>query len=112
MAETEPNNEDRAEVQLLMASVLDGIGAFDASNDEARDRSYVEAHLLRALADARTRAVAPVPGSLRVLRLLEYVYPGAEAMTKDMANWQVQGTYRPRAGFLIRTAVLPPEVLG
>jgi hypothetical protein len=47
---------------------------------------------------------------VRVLRLMEYIYPDIETATQDMARWQVQGTYKPRQAITIRSTVLPPEV--
>lgn len=50
-------------------------------------------------------------GRIRVVRLLEYVYPDAKSALDDQQHWQVQGVYRPSAGRLIRSTVLPMEVL-
>lgn len=33
--------------------------------------------------------------AVRVLRLMEYVYPDVESALDDMSRWFVQGTYRP-----------------
>lgn len=49
--------------------------------------------------------------SIRVLRLMEYIYPDAETAMRDMERWQVQGTYSPRSGFTIRSTTLPMEML-
>lgn len=46
---------------------------------------------------------------IRVLRLIEYVYPDGETMAEDMAAWQVQGTMLPGRGKTIRSTVLPAE---
>lgn len=48
---------------------------------------------------------------IRVLRLLEYQYADVARMQDDMTRWQVQGTYRPHSGLLIRSTTLPLEVL-
>lgn len=47
--------------------------------------------------------------AVRVLRLLEYTYPDAEAALEDMECWAVQNTYRPKPQTVIRSAVLHPE---
>jgi hypothetical protein len=51
-------------------------------------------------------------GSVRVLRLLEYIYPSAKDAEQDMQHWQVQGVYRPSQGRLIRSIAMPMEVRG
>lgn len=48
---------------------------------------------------------------IRVLRLLEYVYDDVERCERDMANWHVQGSWRPNAWSTIRSVTLPFEVL-
>lgn len=69
--------------------------------------------LAEALAGARNRGLEMrQDGAVRVVRLLEYVYPDAKAALDDQQHWQVQGVYRPSAGRLIRSTVLPMEVLG
>lgn len=68
--------------------------------------------LAQAIADAEARGLARAKGGVRVLRLIEYVYPDARAMVEDRARWAVQGVYSPRAGMTIRSTVLPVEVLG
>jgi hypothetical protein len=50
--------------------------------------------------------------TIRVLRLIEYVYPDAESCERDMANW----THRAPAaawkhGMAMRSVALPFEVL-
>jgi hypothetical protein len=47
---------------------------------------------------------------VRVLRLMEYIYPDAESATRDMARWQVQGTYRAGSRVTIRSTTRPMEV--
>lgn len=44
--------------------------------------------------------------SVRVTRLMEYVYPDVESALDDMANWGVKGILRPRPGYEIRSSVL------
>lgn len=50
-------------------------------------------------------------GSVRVLRVLEYVYPDARTAASDQLNWAIQGARRHGRTF-IRSTVIPPEVLG
>lgn len=71
-----------------------------------------------AEARAEAAAVAAGPtvlalpsGSVRVLRLIEYVYPHAGIMVADMDRWTLQGTLRTPDGKVMRSTVLPPEVL-
>jgi hypothetical protein len=64
-----------------------------------------------ALADAEQKGRARARGGIRVLRVLEYTYPDAESMTKDMAHWDVQGTMRVPGGPTVRSVALPAEVL-
>jgi hypothetical protein len=68
---------------------------------------------LEILAEALEKAdrAGALPGGIRVVRLLEYLYPDAKDALTDQQNWQVQGVYRPSAGRLIRSTVLPMEVL-
>jgi hypothetical protein len=47
--------------------------------------------------------------SIRVLRLMEYVYPDLEAAHRDMERWYVQGTTNPAfvsKGHSIRSTVI------
>lgn len=46
---------------------------------------------------------------VRVLRLIEYIYPDEQTMIEDMSVWHVQGTLLPGRGKQIRSTVLPPE---
>lgn len=48
---------------------------------------------------------------IRVLRLMEYIYDSVELMETDRAHWQVQGVYRPHTRLVIKSTVLPLEVL-
>lgn len=48
---------------------------------------------------------------IRVLRLLEYTYDSAESMVNDQLHWQVQGVYRPNSKMVIKSTVLPLEVI-
>lgn len=50
---------------------------------------------------------------IRVLRLMEYVYPDAETAEQDMARWTLQGPASAgwKSGMRFRSAVLPFEVL-
>lgn len=57
------------------------------------------------------RGVGEQDGQIRVVRLLEYVYPDAETMARDMERWYVKGTVRGGHGVVIRSATLPLEVL-
>lgn len=72
---------------------------------------------LEVLAEALEKALekadraGALPGGVRVVRLLEYLYPDAKDALDDQQHWQVQGVYRPSAGRLIRSTVLPMEVL-
>ena len=53
--------------------------------------------------------------TVRVVRILEYIYPDEETAIADMARWQVQnGTYHPRGlgnPMTITSAVLPLTLL-
>lgn len=87
------------------------VAAVDALPDgRAGGDRQASAQLAEALAKAR-EAATMVPGAVRVVRLLEYIYPNAKDALTDQQNWQVQGVYRPSAGRLIRSTVLPMEVL-
>jgi hypothetical protein len=48
---------------------------------------------------------------VRVLRLLEYVYPDVASMEADMARWHVQTGTKAHGKKLMRSTVLPLEVL-
>lgn len=48
--------------------------------------------------------------SIRVLRLIEYVYADAERMVDDMARWQ-HGTQQYGPKLTVRSTSLPPEIL-
>jgi hypothetical protein len=66
----------------------------------------------RALAaDAEEHGREQMKGGIRVLRVVEYVYPTVKAMADDMTRWAVQRnvTYGKTH---IRSVTLPPEVLG
>lgn len=43
---------------------------------------------------------------------MEYIYETPEVMASDMSNWRVQGTHRPNNRVLIKSTILPLEVLG
>lgn len=81
------------------------------------DSTGKEAVLAEALAQAResafqmgyAEAAAGWAGTLRVLRVIEYVYPDAEAMIRDMANWGVQGLAKFGKTW-VRSTTLSPEV--
>lgn len=45
--------------------------------------------------------------TVRVLRLLEYIYKDAEAAVADQVRWTVQGTYMPNTRVTIRSVALP-----
>jgi len=89
---------------------------WDVANDllpqDYPERGEVAGLLAQAIADAEARGLARAKGGVRVLRLIEYVYPDARAMAEDRARWAVQGVYSPRAGMTLRSTVLPVEVLG
>lgn len=48
---------------------------------------------------------------VKVLRILEYTYPNAEAAIEDQKHWQVQGDYSPRQGMTIRSRAFSMELL-
>lgn len=48
---------------------------------------------------------------IRVLRVMEYVYPDLKTMQTDMSRWNLQGTMPVVDGTTIRSTVLPLEVL-
>jgi hypothetical protein len=78
---------------------------------EAPDQESQIKAVAQQIANAEARGERRMDGSVRVVRLLEYIYPNAKDALKDQQNWQVQGVYRPSAGRLIRSTVLPMEVL-
>ena len=88
---------------------------WDVANDlaPASDPQHGETVGLfaQALAEAEARGARSTKGGIRVLRVIEYVYPDADRMAKDMAMWSVQGQTR-QGGTWIRSVALPPEVLG
>lgn len=47
--------------------------------------------------------------TVRVLRLMEYVYADAETAIADQARWAVQGAMIPNTRMTIRSTVLPME---
>lgn len=96
---------DPTEALRRLVAAVDALPDGRASGDREASEKLAE-----ALAEARTVAQLK-PGAVRVVRLLEYVYPDAKDALKDMQNWAVQGVYRPSAGRLIRSTVLPMEVL-
>lgn len=55
--------------------------------------------------------VTTKPSAIRVLRVLEYIYPDVETMVDDRAHWAIQGLYRPRRGMTIRSTVMVPEMV-
>jgi hypothetical protein len=63
-----------------------------------------------ALADAEQRGAESTRGGIRVLRVLEYVYPDVTTMEKDRLRWTVQHSIWAGAT-RIRSTVLPLEVL-
>jgi hypothetical protein len=73
--------------------------------DELRDR------IASALARAEEIGREQMRGGIRVLRLIEYVYPTVKAMVEDTKRWQIQGD-RQYGRTHIRSMALPPEVLG
>jgi|SRR3954451_3503418 hypothetical protein len=79
---------------------------------KGEDSTGQVALLAEALLAAQNQSRFTAPGSVRVVRLLEYVYPDAKAALDDQQHWQVQGVYRPSAGRLIRSTILPIEVRG
>lgn len=85
-----------------------GVDGHTMLSAETKDRITAVA---QALADAETRGENRQHGRIRVLRLLEYVYPDAEAMVADLGHWQIQ-SQRRMGGTRITSVVLPPEVLG
>lgn len=44
--------------------------------------------------------------AIRVIRLMEYIYPDIEAAHKDMRRWQVQGSFIPRKDTVITSTVI------
>lgn len=89
---------------------------WDVANDllpeDYPERGEVAGLLAQALADSEARGLQRAKNGVRVLRLIEYVYPDTRAMVEDRARWAVQGVYSPRTGLTIRSTVLPVEVLG
>jgi hypothetical protein len=67
--------------------------------------------IAQGLADAEEHGREQMKGGIRVLRVVEYVYPTVKAMADDMTRWAVQRnvTYGKTH---IRSVTLPPEVLG
>lgn len=49
--------------------------------------------------------------TVRVLRLMEYVYADAETAVADRARWQIQGTYTPSTKITIHSTTLPMEFI-
>lgn len=78
---------------------------------KGEDSTGQVAVLAEALLTAQSQNRFTAPGSVRVVRLLEYVYPDAKTALHDQQFWQVQGVFRPSEGRLIRSTVLPMEVL-
>src|SRR4051794_23866701 len=78
---------------------------------EASDQESQIKAVAQQIANAEARGERRMSGSVRVVRLLEYVYPDAKAALHDQQFWQVQGVFRPSEGRLIRSTVLPMEVL-
>ena len=50
---------------------------------------------------------------IRVLRVLEYVYPDAKTAEQDMARWQIpaNGSYAAGANKMLKSATFPFEVI-
>ena len=80
------------------------------SMSDAALQESLKADIAQALANAEVRGENRQHGRIRVLRLLEYVYPDAEAMVADMGHWQIQ-SQRRMGGTRITSTVLPPEVM-
>lgn len=48
---------------------------------------------------------------VRLIRVMEYIYPNAAAMAHDQRNWHVpaNGEKSHREGYLIKSAILPVD---
>lgn len=99
------NDVHRQRATEIVGSMSDTALQASLTKDIARSLALYEA---KGFEDGHDMATG---GKIRVLRLLEYVYPDAETMEKDRAHWYVQGD-RVQGAVRIRSTVLPLEVLG
>jgi hypothetical protein len=82
----------------------------DLSVQESLKRD-IALNLARSEAAGWQTAMETARDGVRVLRLLEYVYPDTESAVKDQAHWYVQSSRRHGSGVWIRSTMLPLEVL-
>lgn len=80
-------------------------------NGELESGKQMLEAVARQIANAESRGVDRTLGGVRVLRVLEYVYPDAKTAASDQLNWAIQGSQRHGRTF-IRSTVLPMEVIG
>jgi hypothetical protein len=80
-------------------------------NVELESSKLMLESVARQIANAEARGQDRARGGVRVIRVLEYVYPDAQAAADDQARWVVQAARRHGRTF-IRSTVLPMEVLG
>jgi hypothetical protein len=102
----EPEQRDEVQAAQIVGSLSD-----------STLQDVLRADIARALAQARQSAfrmgyaeAAGKQGKVRVLRVIEYVYPDAQTMVRDMANWGVQGLGK-FGQVTLNSVVLAPEVV-
>lgn len=101
----EPTDKDRHNAAMITGSMSEG--ALEQSLRQEIAQSLADE---REQAEARGRAEAS-GGRIRVLRMIEYVYPDTGVMVADMEHWNLQGVLRTPDGKTMRSTTLPPEVL-